>query len=117
MTSEERIASLHTRMDALWERRERRKTAGLGAGCGALAVCLIMMIVSEGRPSSGGTAGLYSGATMLFENAGGYVTAAIAAFMAGVIITVACIRFKTKHESKAEPDGEPQADRNKGKEI
>ena len=100
MTSEERIASLHRRMNALQERQEtleERKTAALGAGCGVLAVCLLALIISEGRPVSGGTAGLYSGATMLFENAGGYVAIAVAAFMIGVVITVWLLkrRFRT----------------------
>ena len=114
MTSEERIASLHIRMDALRERKEQRKTAALGAGCGALAVCLMAMLISVGKPVSGGTAGLYSGATMLFENAGGYVAAAIAAFMAGVIITVACIRYRMKHEGEAGPDGEQRTGKSEG---
>ena len=92
MTSEERIASLHTRMDALRERKERRTTAGLGAGCAALAVCLVWLICSEGTGGSGGTAGLYSGATMLFENAGGYVAIAVAAFMIGAVITAVLLK-------------------------
>ena len=117
MTFEERIASLHTRMDALRERRERQKTAWLCAGCGALTVCLILLIIHEGRPSSGGTAGLYSGATLLYENAGGYVTVAAAAFTAGFIITAAWIRYRMKHESKAEPDGARRADGQRGKTV
>ena len=106
MTPEERVISLHMRIDTLRERKERRKIAAMGAGCGALAVCLVAVLISAGRPASGGTAGLYSGATMLFENAGGYVTAAIAAFTAGVLITVACIRYRMKHEEEAGTAGE-----------
>ena len=107
MTGEERIAALHERMDALRGRRERRKTAALGVGCGVLAAGLMLLIFSESTGASGGTAGLYSGATMLFENAGGYVAAAVAAFMAGVIITVACIRTRMKRES-----GQAEKERN-----
>lgn len=97
MTSEERIASLRARMDALREKKERQKTAWLGSGCAALAVCLILLICSAGKGGSGVTAGIYSGATMLFENAGGYVAVAVLAFMLGVVITVACIRHKDRH--------------------
>lgn len=51
----------------------------------------------------GGTAGIYSGATMLFANAGGYVLVAIGAFMVGVIITVVLRnkRNKQKREEKS----------------
>ena len=101
MTSEERIISLHRRMDILQGRREqqeRKKTTLLGAGCGTLAVCLILLGFHEGAGNSGGTATLYTGAAMLFENAGGYVTTAVAAFMAGMIVTVICIRNRQRHE-------------------
>jgi heme O synthase-like polyprenyltransferase len=46
----------------------------------------------------GGTAGVYSGSMMLFENAGGYVLLAIGAFMAGVIITVLLKRRQEKNK-------------------
>lgn len=97
MTAGERVAALHLRMAALRERRERRKTAALGAGCAWLAACLLALIFGGSHPV--GTAGAYTGATMLFENAGGYVLAAVLAFMLGVIITVLCIRYRKKHES------------------
>ena len=96
MTSEERIASLHTRMENLREKDERQKTAGLGAGCCILTVCLILLICNAGESSPGGTASLYSGATMLFENAGGYVTIAVAAFMIGVVITAVLLKKRFK---------------------
>lgn len=99
MTAEERVASLHARMDALREKRERRKTAALGASCAALAAGLVLLIFSEGTGGPGGTASLYSGATILSENAGGYVPLAVAAFIAGVIITVLCIRHGAKRHS------------------
>ena len=95
MTSEERIASLHARMRGIRRKRERQKTAALGMACCALTVFMASMIMNDGA-HQGSTAGLYSGATMLFENAGGYVLAAVAAFMAGVVITVLCIRLKNK---------------------
>lgn len=95
MTSEERIASLHARMRGIRRRRERQKTVALGMTCCALTVFLAGLIMNDGA-HKGSTAGMYSGATMLFENAGGYVLAAVAAFMAGVVITVLCIRMKNK---------------------
>ena len=100
MTAEERIRSLHTRMDALRRMRERRKTGLTGAACAAVALCLVCLIFDGGAAHGGGAAGLYSGA-MLFENAGGYVLAAIAAFMAGVVITAAILK-KIKPDSRGD---------------
>lgn len=49
-------------------------------------------------------AGPYSGTTMLFENAGGCVLAAVIAFMARVVVTAAIIkkRNRTENEEKQE---------------
>lgn len=90
MTAQERVASLHTRMEALHRTQERRKTIALGAVCHGLAICLLMLVFS-GAAHPAGTAGLYSGSVLMFENAGGYVLAAVVAFIAGVAITAAII--------------------------
>ncbi len=60
----------------------------MGAGSAILTAVIILLIGSTGFIHTGATAGLYSGATLLFGNAGGYVLTAIVAFMVGVIITV-----------------------------
>ena len=102
MTTKERVESLHARMDALRRVRERRKTGLTGAACAVLALCLVWLIFDGGTAHAGGSAGLYSGATMLFENAGGYVLAAIIAFMAGVVITVVLMKKNKKKEQLTE---------------
>ena len=98
-TPEERVLALHARMDALRRARERRKTGILGMGSALLALCLLLVIGAAGAVHPGGTAGLYSGAVMLFENAGGYVLVAVLAFMAGVVITVALLRRRFKEQN------------------
>ena len=98
MTSEERMEALHARMAALREKRERRRTTALGAGSAGLAVCLAALIFGGSHP--GGTTGPYSGAMMLFGDAGGYVLAAVLAFMAGVVITVLCIRWNVRGKER-----------------
>lgn len=98
-TPEERVLAVHARMDALRRARERRKTGILGMGSVLLAVCLLLVIGAAGAVHPGGTAGVYSGATMLFENAGGYVLVAVLAFMAGVVITVALLRKRFKEQN------------------
>ena len=100
MTNEERIQALHARISALRRARERRKTDTIGASGIALTVCLLFLIFGSGGLHPGGVAGLYSGATMLFEGAGPYVLIAIIAFMAGVIVTAALIRNRQKEERR-----------------
>lgn len=98
MTAEERVAALHARMDAMQRAQERRKTQYYGAGSAALFICLLVMIFGGSAGHLGGIAALYSGATMLFENAGAYVLAAVLAFMAGVLLTVFLLRSRKKSE-------------------
>ena len=77
MTSEERTAALHTKMNDLQQKRERRVTRALGAASAALSLCLLILIFGGGLPQPGGTALIFSGATMLFANVGGYVLVAL----------------------------------------
>ena len=98
MTPEERVPAVHARMDALYRARERRKTGILGTGSALLTVCLLLVIGAAGAVHPGGTAGVYSGATMLFENAGGYVLVAVLAFMAGVVITVVLLKKRFQEQ-------------------
>ena len=98
-TPEERIRALHARMEELTRARERRKTGFLGAGGVLLALCLILMISASGMPHLGGTATMYGGATLLYENAGGYVLVAVLAFMAGAIITAMLLKKRYKNQN------------------
>ena len=113
LTADERVASLHARMASRRRRRERRKTQVLSASCAGLTLCLLFLIFGEGAAHRGGAAGVYSGATMLFENAGGYVVTALAAFAVGTLVTVLCLRSQKRsgrngNGDKREPDEEPR---------
>ena len=98
MTAGERIMALHTRMASLQRKKERRKTAALSAVCTVLSLCLIVMVFGFGT-LPGRTAGMYSGAMMLYENAGPYVIVALAAFTAGVVITVILLQDRFRREA------------------
>ena len=100
MTTEERVRDLHARMDERKRLRERRITGLTGAACAVLAAFLILLTVSERGTYPGGPAGMYSGSVLLFEGAGAYVLVAVVAFMAGVIVTVACIISKKKRSGE-----------------
>jgi len=110
MTNEERIMALHVRVATLQRQRERRKTGAVGAASIILTVCLLFVIFGGGGMHPGGAAGLYSGATMLFEGAGPYVLVALLAFVVGVAVTVFCIRRQRKQPK------EPSADQEEKKE-
>ena len=90
-TQADRVSSLHERMEARKQIRERRKIRSLGALTAGLAACLFLVIYAGSAAHPGGTAGLYSGTMMLFENAGAYVLVALAAFMVGTMVTLICI--------------------------
>ena len=99
MTSEEKICSLHERMNAYSRKRESRTTTLFGAASAALALCLIFLVFAGSEILLGEAGGMYSGATMLFENAGGYVLLAICSFMVGVVVTVLCLKLRNKKKS------------------
>ena len=111
MTTEERVRSLHRRMEDLRRRREKRKTAAIGAAGVILAACLLILIFGEGAAYGGSSVNSYSGAMMLFENVGGYVLVGVISFVAAVLITVMSIRWKKKQEEKTmqgETDRDPR---------
>lgn len=104
MTSEDRITSLHARMRARSRARERRKTSAIGAAAAVLSVCLCLLVSGGDMDHNGGTAGTYSGSTMLFEDIGGYVLVAVISFVAAVVITVFCIRWKSRPKEEMTVD-------------
>ena len=110
MTSNERVTALHERMDALRRVQERRKTRAIGAASVVVTLCLILLVSSGGMHLSG-AAGLYSGATMLFEGAGAYVLIAVIAFMAGVIVAVVLLRGRAKREEASLKQNPEKEDR------
>ena len=104
--AEERIESLHARMESGRRANERRKTVTLGAASGGLTSFLLLLVFGMSGAQPARMAGLYSGATMLFENAGCYVLLALGAFMAGVMITVVCLRRNRRRGEDSPGDGE-----------
>ena len=87
-TNGEIVRAVHARAHALAQRREKAKTVLTGGACVTLTCLLALMISDFGglqhevRPTG------FAGASLLSDNAGGYVLAAVVAFMAGVIVMV-----------------------------
>ena len=101
--TEELVASLHLRMERKRQKRERRRTSAVGMACVGLSICLIVLVFGGGLHPVG-TAGVYSGASILFEDAGGYVLIAIPAFMLGVAATVIFLRQRNRGQSRTDQE-------------
>ena len=112
MDKQERLSSLHERMERLHKKRERRKTAVIGAAGVILGVCLFILIFIEGASGFSYTPGPYSGSMLLFENAGGYVLVALLSFLAAVVVTILCIRWKKKNDRKNQEKEEHKEEEN-----
>ncbi len=106
MNSDELVASLHRHMEQRRQRREKRRTAVIGSACGELTLFLAVIIFG-GRAHICNTAETYSGATLLFENAGPYVLTALVAFMLGVVITVLLRQHREKENSRPDQKEPP----------
>lgn len=85
------------RAAALRRKRENRITAALSGACAVLFICLAGMTKALGGVPRGSVPDFY-GATMLLEGAGGYVFIGVLAFMAGMVITVLCVRHREKEK-------------------
>lgn len=87
--------------------RRKRKRESLGALSAASLVLFAALIVSvrtvAGRLGPGAESSVL-GAFVLPNAAGGYILAGVIAFVLGVIITLVCIRYKTKSDKISETD-------------
>ncbi len=100
--AEERTAMVMERILALERRRRRWETAGLSTLSISLALALAALL---GRLDGGGAGTLSEGmaaSSLLAEDSGGYVLTAVAAFMAGVAITVALRNKRDKQRTEEE---------------
>ncbi len=112
-TAQERVDVLHGLARKLRHRRRQAALARLGAVCGILLICLTGEILKLDHVHTGVSPGMYTGATMLFESAGGYVLVAVIAFAVGAVITSVLVRrrqqtaaIEKENSQKTEPKGE-----------
>ncbi len=95
-TAQERVCALHLRAQELQRRREKSVLTELGTACAMLFVCTAWLIFGMGSAHMGVLPGQYTGATMIFESAGGYVLVAVIAFTAGASIAAVLLRRRAK---------------------
>ena len=94
-TSEERIEALHRRVQTLEKQKARRELAGFGSAA-AFFACLLTVIIVQTGDLAQSAGDQYAGASLLDEDTGGYVLAAVIAFFIGVIVTAAIFRYRRR---------------------
>ena len=99
-STEERIARMHERAAELADRKDKVKLMASGLFSGLLMVCLVFLMLQLQHMhhpliSSGTT-----GSSMLSESAGGYVMVALAAFIAGVVLTAGIYHLKKRRKGE-----------------
>ncbi len=101
-TTEQRISALHQRTAILRHRKERSILYRLAV----VSLILLLSLMRLTWISSGSIPEArenLTGASLLNENAGGFVMTAVLAFMAGVCLTVFVIRMRYRdHKEKTD---------------
>ena len=93
-TAQERLALLHSRADFLKKKKALALMRVLGSISCCLAVCLLTLFALFGQSGHGIAAAGYGAASLLSENAGGYVLSAVIAFALGVVVTALLHRYR-----------------------
>ena len=101
-TAQQRLLCMHERAAQLSLRRERAAARAWGGISAALSACLLgLAAVFPAGHGLGHTA--FAGASLLSEAAGGYVLAAVLAFLAGAAVAVYVQRRKRPRGGQHDP--------------
>lgn len=95
----ERVRRVKIRIRERQRMREKLLLGSLFSLCMLLSFSLVAVAAAIRSSGMGTVPGLY-GAMLMFGDAGGYVVAGVIAFMAGVLVTVLCIRYRKKTEQQ-----------------
>ena len=101
-----RVALVKQRVRENARRRQRRGIYGLSAACMLLFVVLTQAagtVVAPGQTAAWGS----FGAMLLRQDAGGYVLVGVVSFAAAVVVTVLCIRFRSRENQRKGGTGKP----------
>ena len=117
-TREQQIRLMHQRAEELSRFRDRitlSLTAFVSVG---LTAGLLLLMPGLSGTSYRPVGDVYTAASLLDESFGGYIFAAVLAFMAGAAVTVFCMKYRERSaaDRKLRPDQDKrtQADRNGG---
>ena len=95
-TQKERLSELHKRVEGIRRRKQKAGAVGLGVFCVCVFTLLVRCIVWLDDSFHNIIDVDMQGASLLSDNAGGYVLAGVIAFFAGVVITTIIIRSRKK---------------------
>ena len=101
-----RVALVKQRVRENTRRRQRRGIYGLSAACMLLFVVLTQAAGTVVGPGQTAAWGVF-GAMLLREDAGGYVLVGVVSFAAAVVVTVLCIRFRSRENQRKGGTGKP----------
>lgn len=103
-TAEEMVLAVHQRIDVLQRKRENRRTVTAGLGCLSLTGIMLILIVRFSGTKHKILTVDYSGASLLADDAGGYVLVALVSFMAGAAVAL----FLRARRNKEQKEGKKQ---------
>lgn len=95
-TAEEQLRRMHMRAAEIKRQEDRSRLRALGSLSGVLLVCLIAVLQQLQSLHHEILTGQSTGSSLLDESAGGYVLAAVIAFLAGVIITAVIYKHRNR---------------------
>ena len=96
-SAEERLTRMHERAAAIKKQEDRNRLRILGSLSAGLMVCLVVAMQQLQSMHHGIFASQSTGSSLLDDSAGGYVLAAVIAFIAGVAITAVIFRYRKKN--------------------
>ena len=100
-TTEEALTEIMRRKNQIVLRRSRRSCQVLSGVSAMLMVFLLLVIcMMPGSPGSAFTGTVY-GSFLLSAESGGYVLAAVIAFVLGVCVTLLCLKIGNKRKAQS----------------
>ena len=95
-STEERLIRMHERAAAIKRQEDKSRLKILGSLSAALLVCLVVAVQQLQTMHHGILSGQNTGSSLLDDSAGGYVLAAVIAFIVGVTVTVVIFRYRNR---------------------
>ena len=95
-SAEERLVRMHERAAAIKKKEDKSRLRILGSLSAGLMICLVAVTQQLQSMQHEIYTGRAAGTSLLDDSVGGYVLAAVIAFIAGVAITAVIYRYRNK---------------------
>ena len=93
-SAEERLVRMHERAAAIKKKEDKSRLRILGSLSAGLMICLVVVTQQLQSMHHAIYTGHAAGTSLLDDSVGGYVLAAVIAFIAGVAITAVIYRYR-----------------------